>query len=278
MDYAKIYDAFINNRRTVETSLKASGEYSERHHVVPIACGGGNEAANLISLTARDHYFAHCCLAKIHGGRMWSALFALANMTKVDSSASYFLKGRMVAVARRQAAQVRSENMTELWAAGLFKRQRVYGPLSDAHRARLSEANKGCIQVPEVRARQAATKRAAAKEFVFRHSETGQVFRGTQREFCAVSGVTQSLASCLTRGKIVSARLWVLEGTPVERMFGRDATVRRFVRADGLDFVGPTYAFRTKYGLDPGVISNLIHGKNRVKSFKGWRYEGEAKA
>lgn len=74
MNYSKIYDDFIADRRKKESQLIESGEYRERHHILPRALGGGDELGNLISLTPEDHYFAHLLLAHIHGGTMWQAV------------------------------------------------------------------------------------------------------------------------------------------------------------------------------------------------------------
>ena len=77
MNYARIYDEFIADRR-----LKPAPDgYSEVHHVVPRSMGGGNNAINLIRLTPEDHYFAHLLLAKAHGGKMWNALYAMCHLT-----------------------------------------------------------------------------------------------------------------------------------------------------------------------------------------------------
>ena len=75
MDYGRIYRDFIADRRRIEPTLEG---YTEKHHILPRALGGGNEAENLIRLTAEDHFFAHLLLAKIHGGRMWAAVYAMA--------------------------------------------------------------------------------------------------------------------------------------------------------------------------------------------------------
>lgn len=74
MNYEKIYADFIADRRTKEASLIASGEYSERHHITPKSLGGSDSIENLIFLSVTDHISAHAMLAKIHQGRMWSAL------------------------------------------------------------------------------------------------------------------------------------------------------------------------------------------------------------
>jgi hypothetical protein len=80
MNYLKIYDQFILDRKTKEPELIKSGDYCERHHIKPKCIGGDDSKENLISLSACDHYFAHLILAKIYGGKLWFAVTAMANM------------------------------------------------------------------------------------------------------------------------------------------------------------------------------------------------------
>lgn len=75
MDYERVYREFIADRRGREHLLEG---YTEKHHILPRALGGGDEPENLIALTPEDHFFAHLVLAKAHGGKMWNALFAMA--------------------------------------------------------------------------------------------------------------------------------------------------------------------------------------------------------
>jgi hypothetical protein len=271
MNYKRIYAEFIKDRRDKQESIL---DYCEKHHVTPRSLGGSDEKENIVRLVARDHYFAHCCLAKIHGGKMWSALFAIANMTKTNGTSSYFLRGRMVSVSRKRAAEVRSVNMTELWASGAFKRNRIYAPHSDETKAKIAAAGVGRKPTIESVEKQRKTTRASAVEFSFVCISTGDVFKGTQQEFSDLTGISQSLASYLTRGKIRTAKGWMLLGTDSKTILGRDPAVRVFANASGETFAGTTYEFRTKYSLDSGGISNLINGKNGVQSFKGWRYSG----
>jgi hypothetical protein len=63
MNYQKIYDAII--MRAKDRILEG---YQEKHHIVPRCMGGTDEANNLVSLTAREHYVAHQLLVKIHPG------------------------------------------------------------------------------------------------------------------------------------------------------------------------------------------------------------------
>lgn len=69
MNYKKIYENLISSRR----GLTRDG-YTERHHIKPRSLGGDDSVENTIDLPAREHFFAHLLLAKIHGGNMWAAL------------------------------------------------------------------------------------------------------------------------------------------------------------------------------------------------------------
>jgi hypothetical protein len=69
MDYVRLYEAFIKDRRAKEPTLTG---YTEKHHILPRSLGGSDELGNLIDLTPEDHFFAHLMLAKIHGGNQWS--------------------------------------------------------------------------------------------------------------------------------------------------------------------------------------------------------------
>ena len=273
MDYQRIYSGFIENRIAKEHHLKVSGGYKERHHIFPVSLGGTDDKENLVYLTARDHYFAHCCLAKIHGGKMWSALHAICFMAKDASAASHFIRGRMFAVARGKAAAVRSTQMLSLWGSGEFKRNRVYGPISESHKAILAAAATGRQKSPASIQKQKETVQRNARRFLF-VLNGGERFHGTASEFKLHTGLSQSMVSYLTRGKILTAKGWSLDGTNLKATRGRDATERKFEHKDGDVFVGTVYEFRTRFSFDCGVISNLVNGKNRVKSFKGWKYIG----
>lgn len=81
MNYSRIYEAFIADRRRIEPELKRSGVYTERHHIVPRSLGGADESENLIQLSVEDHIHAHILLARIHGGRQWAAVLFMTKKT-----------------------------------------------------------------------------------------------------------------------------------------------------------------------------------------------------
>lgn len=63
MDYKKIYDRIIENRK--QNPLK-DGEYGERHHILPKSLGGDDSEENLVKLTAREHFIVHALLAEMY--------------------------------------------------------------------------------------------------------------------------------------------------------------------------------------------------------------------
>ena len=63
MNYRKHYGALVERARC----RKLNG-YVEKHHVLPRCLGGGDEAENLVELTAEEHYIAHQLLVKMYPG------------------------------------------------------------------------------------------------------------------------------------------------------------------------------------------------------------------
>lgn len=110
MKYKKIYNDFIKDRKAKEQALLDSGKYFERHHIKPKSLGGSNDASNMIALTAGDHYFAHLCLAKAYGGKMWIAVTAMVNMPGSSKKRDFITKRRWVNIARIKAAKIHSKN------------------------------------------------------------------------------------------------------------------------------------------------------------------------
>lgn len=75
VDYAGIYVRLVERAKN-----RVLDEYAESHHIVPRCMGGGDEALNLVRLTAEEHWVAHKLLVKMHPGERGLA-FALLAMT-----------------------------------------------------------------------------------------------------------------------------------------------------------------------------------------------------
>jgi len=95
MNYKKIYEDFIEDRRKKEFNLLMSGEYKETHHILPKSLNGSDEPNNLINLCADDHLFAHLLIAKIHGGTQWYSIYRMTRFPEqVVNKYGIKLKGR----------------------------------------------------------------------------------------------------------------------------------------------------------------------------------------
>lgn len=110
MDYKRIYVQFITDRRAKEPALLASGDYVERHHIVPRSMGGGDEAENIIALSAGDHFFAHLCLAKAHDGSQWISVHTMSFGADFHKRSELISKRRWFALAREKARNVHAKN------------------------------------------------------------------------------------------------------------------------------------------------------------------------
>lgn len=109
MNYSKIYDDFIEDRKLKASLVVSSGQYYERHHIIPKSMGGSNKKANIIELTPEDHFFAHILLAKIYGGKMMKALFAMSNLKNGCEKRPDFSKRMNYGYVRRIVAREYSE-------------------------------------------------------------------------------------------------------------------------------------------------------------------------
>ena len=77
--YQEWYTELMVSRKNRETDV-----YSERHHITPRALGGGNNKANIVRLTYREHFLAHWLLTKFTTGENRRKMFcALHSMMTV---------------------------------------------------------------------------------------------------------------------------------------------------------------------------------------------------
>lgn len=97
MNYVRIYEAFIQDRRAKEAAITG---YSERHHIVPRCMDGNDSPDNLIDLTPEDHFFAHLVLAKAYGGReLWAACLLMSETERRLTTLKF---RRMYGIVRRR--------------------------------------------------------------------------------------------------------------------------------------------------------------------------------
>lgn len=240
MDYDRIYRDFIKDRRTKEHSLSG---YTERHHIIPRCLGGGDEPGNLIDLTPEDHFFAHLCLAKTHGGKLWAPVaFMIGGQRKdykpVLSRKSYGWASRAMAKALcGEGASSYDWTIHELE----HKDGRVWSGTQYAmtnlgiSRSLANMMLKGRIRAAKgwyIKGRRPThfghAKGSGADHHMYRSESItflhldGRKFVGTQFEFHQACGVSKGAACTLARGKARMANGWYVEGRPPVRK-GRGA-------------------------------------------------------
>lgn len=147
MNYERVYDQFVIDRRRKEAALIRDNRHLwQSHHIIPRSVGGGNGRDNLIRLTHEDHLFAHLLLGKIYGGYLWAAALLMLGEEKIGRKAR-----RRYDFARRAYSRAQSERLT---GKPGFMTGRKH---SAETRAKLSASHKGLPQSEETKKKRAAT-------------------------------------------------------------------------------------------------------------------------
>lgn len=106
MDYQRIYDALIANR---QQNIPLG--YTEKHHIQMWSLGGSDDEANLVKLTAREHYIAHLLLAKFSKCQQTALALWMMQMKPCEESGRPSIKSsRMYEWARKEFAKYISRN------------------------------------------------------------------------------------------------------------------------------------------------------------------------
>lgn len=243
MDYHRIYREFVADRKG---KPKPNG-YTERHHILPRSMGGDDGAANLIRLTAEDHFFAHLLLAKMHGGRMWAPIAFMIGGQRNDwkpvrSRREYGW------IKRYMAASLGGENAHQFdWTMYRLEHRdgmRWVGRQSEMPSLGISRSLANMLIKGRVGSAMGwfiegkrpaylgkggrpglAHIMADQREHRFRHID-GRLFVGTQIDFQKYSGVPGRNCSSLVRGERLISKGWHIDGITPKRA-GRAGTYFR---------------------------------------------------
>lgn len=101
MDYSRVYDQFMTDRRLREAELC---DY-ETHHVLPKHLGGTDSPDNLIRLSLEDHLFAHLLLGRIHGGWMAQCYLRMSGMKKYRGGRGVRTRFKSLRLAAKKTLQ-----------------------------------------------------------------------------------------------------------------------------------------------------------------------------
>jgi hypothetical protein len=144
MDYQKIYDNIITNRR--KNPFKG---YTESHHVIPKSMGGSNAKENLVDLSAREHYIVHWLLYKIYKSKemahAWNSMCLNKIGTRYTSHSFKYAReahSKQVSVSNLGNTYAKGKILSEEHKKGISNSLKGK-PKSEEHKKKLSVARTG---------------------------------------------------------------------------------------------------------------------------------------
>ena len=106
MNYIKIHNQIIENRRTNPLSKDT---YGENHHIIPSSLGGSDDASNIVRLTPKEHYVVHHLLWRHH--RCSKTAHAFFNMLRCSGTQKRTFTARQHSVAIEAHVEAMKETM-----------------------------------------------------------------------------------------------------------------------------------------------------------------------
>lgn len=110
------YEEFINDILNTRGRFACGDKYHERHHILPLSCGGNNDKDNLIDLFAEEHYMAHKLLAleNPNNDKLQFAWWQMCHCKKEDRE--YEVSAEDYAIAKEAHSIAIRRLSIELWA------------------------------------------------------------------------------------------------------------------------------------------------------------------
>jgi len=103
--YTRIYFSIIDQANT-----KVRPDYTENHHIIPRSLGGTDDADNLVSLTAKEHYLCHLLLPKmLEGENKYKMLCAIHRMAFSNQKQRVKVPSRVYERVRQEKAAMHSK-------------------------------------------------------------------------------------------------------------------------------------------------------------------------
>lgn len=262
MDYKRIYNQFILDRRKRENKLSG---YFEKHHIKPKSLGGDDEPENIIKLTPEDHLFAHKLLALFEGGSMWHALH-MCNQNG-SSCKSIKLSRLWYGKLKRERAKYMSLKMS---GSG----HHFYGKkLSEEHVEKLVKSHLGQRMGRE-------NNMYDPKKYHFRNFD-GRYMYVTKVEFKKLTEVSSARVSDICTGKRNHSKGWYVSKIPRTReqllRIGENhpstkKETYKFIHESGISRNCSQFQLRQEFKeLNQSHISGLCRGVRN--KHKGWKIE-----
>jgi len=129
--------------------------YTESHHIVPRSLGGGDEANNLVNLTAREHFVCHWLLVKMTTGQEHHKMLNALRMMRAEKQGQQRyntkINARVYENIKQEYAELQSKQFTGT-GNGFYGKTHT-----EEARKRISEANKGRVQPLDEKEKQKAS-------------------------------------------------------------------------------------------------------------------------
>lgn len=295
MDYQRIYEEFIADRKKIADQIEG---YTETHHIVPRAHGGGDEPENLVALIPEDHLFAHLLLEKIHGGKMVAALRIMLSITqnrweeRLHSRRRYGHEKRIAADVQRDAWSGDGNplfNSTKFdWVnyrtgeketATLYAMHKKYGG-SRPTWTMVANGDRpsafGWLLVKRLPQHKRSEK---GQSFTFVNRD-GRRFQGTQAELCSYARISDASAWRIVHMKSVTRCGWRLDGVKDRAFNSPKSGGRPGPRGKTITFIkgrrrisGDRRAIAKILETTPESVSTMVYQirKGKHDHFKGWR-------
>lgn len=112
MDYQRIYNEIIE-RAKGRSPKELAGVYTEKHHIIPVCCGGSDLKENLITLNGREHFICHWLLSRINTKDKYHKLhYAFRMMSTCNKGRGYKVTSYAYAAAMKASSDATKKNMT----------------------------------------------------------------------------------------------------------------------------------------------------------------------
>ena len=147
--YTRWYYNIVNHAKT-----RTITGYTEKHHIIPKSCGGGNSKNNLVALTAKEHFICHLLLIRMAEGQFrYKMAYALNRMLTTNNNGNqdrYIPTSRKFEKIRLQISNSLKGHSSPM--KGRFHSDETKKKISDARKGykmpdstkkKLSDANKG---------------------------------------------------------------------------------------------------------------------------------------
>lgn len=162
--------------------------YIEKHHILPKSLGGSNEKANIVKLTAREHFICHRLLARMTIGhdryKMVTAAYSMIKKRRKTDSLK--VNSRVYSRLREDYSKHLSERMTPEYRMHLSIKLKGYkfGPEHGLRTIAIHTGMKRSIETKE-RIRAARTKQVIRlKEWTLRKPDGTELTVTRLKEFC----------------------------------------------------------------------------------------------